>query len=85
MQTAEELIEKINALGFQVNNLFQFDGLWRCNLRSEDDQCFTNFTQGNGIIEALEKALYWAEIEAQKRKVLPPITKPPANVSEDLY
>lgn len=53
----EEILRKINAHGYMVNNLFQVDtNFWRCNIRSPAGTFF-DFAQAPTPREALELAL----------------------------
>ena len=65
----EEIIKKINANGYHINNLFQLDpGYWRCNLRDNESECFFNFAEGKTPKEALVKALAKTEEKPVKRE-----------------
>ena len=64
----EEVIAKINAKGFQINNLFQIaSDFWRCNIRDNGGGFFA-FANAPSAKEAL--------LEALKRAEEGPVNKP---------
>ena len=59
----EKLLDEVKLYSFNVNNLFEFNNLWRCNLRSSNDTSYYAFANGDTLIEALGNALTAAKRE----------------------
>lgn len=67
-KTVEEIVEEINALGFRIHDIFQFDDFWQCNLRASG-YIYYDFVQAYSLREALEKAHTFAHKLVAKNKI----------------
>jgi hypothetical protein len=78
LDTFDSVVAEANALGLEVNNLFQIDGgLWQANMR--DDYAGHEFVKHKDPIQALklclEKARKFAKKEAENTPPLSPTTE----------
>ncbi len=58
-----KLLDEANSCSLNVNNLFQYDNQWRCNLRSTIDTSYYSFAHGASLVEALRNAIAIARRE----------------------
>lgn len=54
------IIERINANGFYVNNLYQVGARWRCNIKNTNTGACDEFCEADSPLDALYGALYRA-------------------------
>lgn len=52
------ILERINANGFFINNLYQVGARWRCNIKNTNTNACDEFCEADSFTGALSGALY---------------------------